>query len=81
MAKEKAPSLFNLLTPVSPVVTRRRCLLTPQALTFYLGSILYKMGDFCILCVSTYVFNWSLLVVAIREVRALAKRKPTAKRA
>lgn len=28
------------------------------------------MGDFCILCVSTYVINWSLLVVAVRELRA-----------
>lgn len=41
-----------------------------QGLTVYLGSVLYQMGDFCILCVSTYVINWALLVTAIRELRA-----------
>jgi len=38
-------------------------------LTFYLGATLYKMGDFCVLCVSTYVINWALLYVAWREVK------------
>lgn len=33
--------------------------LAPQALTVYLGSVLYRMGDFCVLCVSTYVINCS----------------------
>lgn len=44
------------------------------ALTVYLGSVLYRMGDFCILCVSTYVINWTLLVVALRELKAQSAR-------
>jgi dolichyl-phosphate mannosyltransferase polypeptide 3 len=40
------------------------------ALTVYLGSVLYEMGDFCILCVSTYFINWTLLLLAVRELRS-----------
>lgn len=40
------------------------------SLSIYLATVLMKMGDFCILCVSTYVCNFSLLVVVIREYAA-----------
>jgi len=45
------------------------------ALTLYLGRVLLQMGDFCILCVSTYVINWTLLLVALRELRATGGTK------
>lgn len=46
------------------------CLLRPR----------YGMGDFCLLCVSTYVCNFSLLIVVIREVAAKRKESKNANR-
>ncbi|KAL5017491.1 hypothetical protein ScPMuIL_007080 [Solemya velum] len=40
--------------------------------TVYLAYILYTMGDFCVVCVTTYVINFALLVCAIFKLLAVA---------
>lgn len=40
--------------------------------TVYLAYILYTMGDFCVVCVTTYVINFALLVCAIFKLSAVA---------
>ncbi len=46
--------------------TRAHC--SEQGLSGVLGYKLYRMGDFCVVCVTTYVINTILFTQAIRDV-------------
>jgi len=45
-----------------------------SALSIYLATVLYAMGDFCALCVSTYLVNFALLATAVLDIRREQKR-------
>ena len=49
-------------------------------MSVYLSTVLVKMGDFCILCVSMYVCSFALLIVVIREYAAKRKENKNANR-
>ncbi|XP_003699979.1 vitamin-K epoxide reductase [Megachile rotundata] len=47
--------------------------------TIYLAYILYKLNNICVVCVSTYIINVILLILAVKKHRKLF-RHGTAKR-